>query len=216
LKLKEGKYMRFINDDVVLVHDTRTAAYYSSTWELASYVEHLVEKCGFQKPQGITNWNQDDEVANKAMRAVFGNSTTIQEDNRFGVGVENFVCRNYRAKSGDIGKSLLGWNFMEHGLAFYGFIAGGDGQRGVFMILYHDGENVRLYTPRWGNALNTFRQEPLANDKRSEKYMEKYKLNKSTIGFNWDAIRFDILANISVDYCNVVSNHHNAMTKEEG
>jgi hypothetical protein len=54
------------------------------------------------------------------------------------------------------------------------------------------------------------------NDPRSEKYMAKYELNKSNIGFNWNAMKIDIMANFTIDYSNVVENHIRTIQKEEG
>lgn len=208
--------MRFINDDVELKHCERIAAYSSSVFDLANQIETMAAKCGFNKNAcGAVSWHQNDAIAHKAIKAIMKNDATINNDNTFGVNVENFMCQELDRRKGDIGKSLLGWNFIEHGLSFYGFTAGGDGNYGVFMILYHDGKDVRLYTPRWGNKLNIKRQEPLAHDGRSEKYIAKYNLNKKTLGFNWDAMRIDILANIRVNYSNLIQSHLLTIEREE-
>jgi hypothetical protein len=52
------------------------------------------------------------------------------------------------------------------------------------------------------------------NDSRSEKYMARYGLNKATLGFNWNAMKIDILANFTIDYRNVVESHLITIQKE--
>lgn len=211
--MKEGNNMRFINDDAVLLHDKRIAPYQSSAHPLVGQIDKLAQKYGYVSdsyPVGKT-----DEIVHRRFKTIMQNDPIIKEDNVFGVGIENFMCNNYPRTINDIGNNLLGLRRFDNGIAFYGFIAGGDGQRSVFMILYHDGENLRLYTPRYGNKLNLNRQEPLMNDDRSEKYMARYELDKTTWGFNWNAIKIDILANIQVDYSNVVQAHLRTIEKEE-
>jgi hypothetical protein len=189
--------MRFINDDVELVHDKRLIPYSNDStnwmWQLIS---RKAEEYGYHGPKAYE------------VKGIMKNDPIVKADNIFGVGIENFLsCDDYRCGDFDLGQHLLGMQHFNNGITFYGFIAGGDGQRSVFMILYQDGENLRLYTPLWGNKLNLNRHEPLMNDERSEKYMKKYGLDKKTLGFNWNAIKVDILANIQVDYESVREKH---------
>lgn len=187
---------RFINDDATLVHDKRIIPYSNDS---TNWMWHLIsrkaEEYGYHGPK-------EYEV-----KALMKNDPILNADNVFGVGIENFICDDYKPNGLDIGQPLLGVQHFTNGLTFCGFIAGGDGQRSVFMVLYHDGQNLRLYTPRWGNKLNLNRQEPLMNDECSEKYMRKYGLDKKTLGFNWNAIKIDILANIQVDYESIREQH---------
>lgn len=206
--------MRFINDDATLLHDKRIIPYYNSAYGLVLKIKSEAEKNGCTC---IDGFEHNDTDAKKAIRAVMKNDR-IAQDNVFGVDIENFICNYCPTLNVDIGSrpSLLGEHTLDNGLTFYGFIAGGDGQHGVFMILYHDGEGLRLYTPVWGNKLNINRQEPLMYDKRSDNYISKYGLKRNTLGFNWHAMKFDILANFTVDYSNVVEKHLKTIGLQKG
>lgn len=226
MKMKEGNDMRFINDDVTLLHDRRVAPYSNSINELIHILEREAIKNGCDRDGCEIAHTKErggcepimidaDLWSQKMIKAIMKNDPIIREDNVFGVGIENFMCNHYPTGKNDLGEHLLGLRRLDSGFAFYGFIAGGDGQRGVFTIMYHDGENLRLYTPRWGNKLNLNRQETLMNDSRSEKYMKKYGLDKSTLGFNWNAMKIDIMANFTIDYSHVVEHHLRTIESEK-
>ena len=209
--------MRFINDDIVLVHDQRVAPYSNSKIGLINKIHNRAVELGCVHDKSF-ELSDADIYAQKAIKTLIRNDPAIKGDNAFGVGIENFMCNFYAKNKNDIGQpdELIGLHAFDNGLTFYGFVAGGDGQRSVFMIIYNDGQCLRLYTPHWGNKLNLHRQEPLMNDKRSEKYMARYELDKSTLGFNWNAIKIDILANFTIDYSHVIKHHLRVIGKEEG
>ena len=209
--------MRFINDDISLKHDERVVPYYNSGIGLLKQIERRQADLGFES-EVLYDFADADRLAQKAMKFLLSKDPMLSNDNVFGINVENFMCNFYNKNKNDIGDAsdLIGVHTLDNGFTFYGFVAGGDGQRSVFAIIYADEDHLRLYTPRWGNKINIHRQEPLMNDSRSEKYMKKYGLDKSTIGFNWNAIKIDILANIHVDYSNVVQSHLQVINSEMG
>ena len=208
--------MRFINDDISLTHDQREVPYSKSKLGLIHKIETLAYECGYVSKEP-KNWIADaDIITDKEIKTILTVDPMLNQDNVYMVGVENFMCNFYRRNQNDIGdpNSLIGLHEFDNGLTFYGFVAGGDGQKSVFMMIYDDGDHLRLYTPRWGNKLNLHRQEPLMNDRRSEKYMAKYELDQSTLGFNWNAIKIDILANFKIDYTHVMQHHLRTIQKE--
>jgi hypothetical protein len=215
--MKEGKYMRFINDDISLIHDQREVPYSKSKIGLMHKIEMLAQQCGYVS-KAHENWIAEADIGSgKAIKTMLRVDPMLNQDNVYNVGVENFMCNFYPKNQNDVGDfhDLVGVHEFDHGLTFYGFVAGGDGQRSVFMMIYDDGYHLRLYTPRWGNKLNLNRQEPLMNDSRSDKYMAKYELDQTTLGFNWNAIKIDILANFTIDYGEVVESHLRTIRKEE-
>jgi hypothetical protein len=213
----KGNHMRFINDDIVLVHDQRNAPYSKSKISLLNKIIDLAKNLGHIPDESNGLLTNADVVAGRAIKTILRKDPILNQDNTYMVDVENFMCNFYRQNQCDIGnyRDLIGLHEFDNGLTFYGFVAGGDGQRSVFMMIYDDGDHLRLYTPRWGNKLNLNRQEPLMNDSRSEKYMARYGLDQSTLGFNWNAMKIDILANFTIDYRNVVESHLRAIQKEE-
>lgn len=214
--------MRFINDDVSLVHDQREVPYSNEKLDLIARIEKLARELGYTPPEQkeFGYWIKDaDLISGKLIKTILRNDPTICGDNVYGIEAENFMCNFYHKSSNDIGYSavneLIGLHTFDNGITFYGFIIGGDSQHGVFVIIYNDGEHLRLYTPRLGNKLNLHRKEPLKYDDRSERYMTKYEVDRSTIGFNWNAMKIDILANFKVDYSNVINSHLRTIHREE-
>jgi hypothetical protein len=210
--------MRFINDDISLIHDRRKVPYSKSKFGLLHKITALASELGCTHEEPSHSLASADITAGNTIKVLLTNDPMLNQDNMYMVGVENFICNFYRQNKNDIGdyRDLMGLHELDNGLTFYGFVAGGDGQRSIFMMIYDDGNHLRLYTPRWGNKLNLNRQEPLMNDPRSEKYMAKYELDKSNIGFNWNAMKIDIMANFTIDYGNVVESHIRTIQKEEG
>ena len=209
--------MRFINDDISLISDQREVPYSKSKMGLTHKIDELATELGYT-PKKTDDWIRDaDVVIGKEIRFLLATDPMLNQDNIYSVHVENFMCNSYRQNKNDIGdyRDLVGLHEFDNGLTFYGFVAGGDGQRSVFMMIYDDGDHLRLYTPRWGNKLNLNRQEPLMNDSRSDKYMAKYELDKTTLGFNWNAMKIDVLANFMIDYTSVVQSHLRTIEKEE-
>lgn len=207
--------MRFINDDISLIRDRREVPYSKSKMGLGHKIDELATELGYT-PKKTDDWIRDaDVVVGNEIKFLLATDPMLNQDNIYSVGVENFMCNSYRQNRNDIGdyRDLVGLHEFDNGLTFYGFVAGGDGQRSVFMIIYDDGYHLRLYTPRWGNKLNLNRQEPLMNDSRSDKYMAKYESDKMTLGFNWNAMKIDILANFTIDYTHVVENHLRTIEK---
>ena len=208
--------MRFINDDISLISDQREAHYSNSKIGLINKIEALAASLGHTQ-KGGNEISESDFSAGKAIQVILKNDPVICCDNIYDNQAENFMCNVYHQNRNDIGdyRSLIGLHAFDNGLTFYGFVAGGDGQRSAYMMIYDDGYHLRLYAPRWGNKLNLDRQELLMNDKRSEKYMARYELDKSTLGFNWNAMKIDILANFTIDYSGIVE-HHLRTIKGEG
>lgn len=104
-------------------------------------------------------------------------------------------------------RKYCGLHTLDNGLTYYGWISAGDGDYGVFNIIYFDGENIRMYQPTIGNNVNpkyhsvagwegefAYHDEyPHPNDDDSgEAFYEKYGLDPYTDPFDWEAMINDI------------------------
>lgn len=126
------------------------------------------------------------------------------------------------------GDPLLGFHTLPNGFTFLGIQLGGDWEYPIFTILYDDGKKIRCYTPSCGNCVNldfkcAFGSEGEYENVDVNKILEKYReksikfyndtnfstlycrkfglwdgLKDENFGFNWDAIKEDILSRIEI------------------
>jgi len=81
-------------------------------------------------------------------------SSRVEKDlSKVAFGSENVYAdpKNYGGGS----DALLGFQTTSTGLSYLGVLAGNDSDTDLFLILYHDGAEVRAYIPKDGNTWNT-------------------------------------------------------------
>ena len=194
----------FINDDVELRHNIRKAAKISID-EFRDIIKNKLSCTSsyFDFETRIAGFCIYDDI--------------ICRDNEYNVAFDTILMDNDE-------NDPYGYQTYENGLTFYGFKACGDWEFPVFMIIYYDGENLRLYTPIYGNAVNLdsytaigsesgydsrLTQEKIEeykklgfyknNDLYCSPYLRKYKMKHlNEVPTNYDAIKKDILAAIEV------------------
>lgn len=215
--------MRFLNDDVVIEAGTRTATKMSIE-KLAEIMYDHAELTS-DMPGLFTRFSERDLVENYE-EAVYGVvesllrlDETIDKDNKYNVCP--YHCTTEIHDFGvDIGSPLGGFRTIGD-LTFFGFFAGDAWEYATFMVIYHDGKSLRLYTPVRGNFVNTDYNTALGRefDKSDEDilasfgmfgnetqtladiYVQKYgyeKMELEKVGFNFDAIKEDIATVIKV------------------
>ena len=97
--------------------------------------------------QAVYNNMDEDNIMTQAVQALVNLDSRCIKDYKFKASAENVMC--FEREGG-----LMGFHTLPNGLTFYGFYMGGDWEHPIFMILYHDGKNIRLYTPTCGNTIN--------------------------------------------------------------
>lgn len=144
--------MRFINDDVKLKVGGRSAAPIS---------EAELEEMMLKTAQRHNDELSDAELPLEEMDLYYVvqalHHWVINKDNKFNVDGENVIVPDDEYDDDefeDIGESLLGFHTLQNGLTFFGYMAGGDWESPVFMIIYYDGKKLRGYTPSYGNAVH--------------------------------------------------------------
>ena len=226
--------MRFVNDNIKLKNGGRNAIKISKD-ELRAIMrkvalknnEYLQEELG-----DVQEWDTSDCKYQVVMDLM---SDHLDKDNKFNVDMENCLVEHedeYEPDDNEMGIPLMGFQTLDNGLTFFGFIAGGDWECSVFMIIYWDGKKLRSYTPTYGNTVNAwlkcaFGSEGYSDIELSKRYEElveivqdadeyeewevdddnvlttaylhRYDLRMETMGFNWDAIKEDIMARIVVN-----------------
>jgi hypothetical protein len=84
----------------------------------------------------------------------------------------DFDCENiaWDAKSAFKNKldTLLGYQTLDNGFTFHGFMAGGDWEVPLFFLIYWDGKRLRAYIPTEGNAWNTSSKSAYGNAESRE------------------------------------------------
>lgn len=200
--------MRFINDDVTLKHGGRKAVRISEQELWNKMVERAlaVDDDGLLDEEMDNPYNMNDENNYMVIQTLFFNDATIAKDIKFSTEAENFTMDPHETFDNDIkGKPLVGFHTLENGLTFVGVELGGDSEYSFFTIFYFDGKKIRCYSPSYGNQVNLDTKSALGNDgytnsgcARCVIYCKKYGLNCNQIGYNWDAIKKDIMARIIV------------------
>ncbi|MCL2062231.1 MAG: hypothetical protein FWH03_06385 [Firmicutes bacterium] len=109
---------------------------------------------------------------------------------------ENFQLDPYYAAKNT--NPLLDLCTIENGLTFFGFLANGDWETEMYFIVYYDGENLRGYVPRYGNAVNLDNMSAFGNDEESdESYLRKNGVDEtlpaSYLEINYDTIKEELL-----------------------
>lgn len=198
--------MRFLNDDVVIEAGTRTAIKISVE-KLAEIMYDHAELTS-DMPGFFTRFSEHDLVENYE-EAVYGVTEallrldeTIDKDNKY--NVRPYHCTTEVHDFGvDVGEPLGGFHTIGN-LTFFGFFAGDAWDYATFMVIYHDGQRLRLYTPVRGNFVNVDYNTALGREpdaRADDAYVQKYgyaKMELETVGFNWDSIREDIVTVIKV------------------
>ena len=206
--------MRFINDDMGLKHNDRIVPYDNSKFSVIMKIEEEASKCGYS---GTSFTNFDGTInpaaATKMIRRLFENHEQINADNCFGLKAENCIFDARNIPGSNIGDNLLGMHVMDHGLSYFGAIVGGDGDKGAFVIFYKENNDLRMFIPILGNKVNALRMCPISNDSHSERFLSYYNMTPASTFFNWNAIKIDILANITVDYQSVIDSHTKTFKK---
>lgn len=216
--------MRFLNDDVELIPGARQAV----RIDRLSLAGTMINKSmkldeDIHDDEGLYEfWDTDEELSEQILRALMVGDYNTTNDNQFNVSsyncsatVHDFGC--------DIGENLGGFHTLDNGLTFFGFFAGE--VYATFMIAYHDGHDVRLYVPTKGNLVNMDYETALGDEfaghmeedelsdliakhgmfgsepDLADVYVQKYgyeRMDLENVGFNFDAIKEDIAATISV------------------
>lgn len=200
--------MRFINDDVILKHGGRKAVRISEQelWNKMVKRALAVDDDSLLDEEMDNPYNMNDENNYMVIQTLFFNDDTIAKDIKFSTEAENFTMDPHETFGNDIkGKPLVGFHTLENGLTFVGVELGGDGEYPFFTIFYFDGKKIRCYSPSYGNPVNLDTKSAFGNDgytnsgcARCIVYCKKYGLNYNQIGYNWDAIKKDIMARIVV------------------
>ncbi|MBQ8806023.1 MAG: hypothetical protein IJZ68_06020 [Bacteroidaceae bacterium] len=145
--------MRFINDDVKLKVGGRTAA---------PITDAALEELMLKTARRYTDELEDAVLPLEDMDLYYTaqnlHFNVVDKDNKFNVDGENVIVPGVDDEEDDelqdIGESLLGFHTLPNGLTFFGYLAGGDWEYPVFMIIYYDGKKLRGYTPSYGNVVN--------------------------------------------------------------
>lgn len=198
--------MRFLNDDVKIEAGTRVAAKMPAEQLARSMYNHA--KLLTDSPEtfaqfaGLDLFCEAENAVCCVAETLLRLHQTVSQDNQY--NVRTYHCTTKVHDFGvDIGEPIGGFHKIDD-LAFFGFFAGDAWDYATFMIIYHDGDDLRLYTPIRGNFVNMDYNTALGRESdvgATDIYVQKYgydKINVETVGFNWDAIREDILTTIKV------------------
>lgn len=199
--------MRFINDNVTLKNGGRKAVRINKQdlWNKMVKRALAVDDDGLdEEMDNPYDMNSKDNYM--VIQTLFSNDDTVGKDIKFSTEAENFTMDPHETFGNDIkGKPLVGFHTLENGLTFVGVELGGDGEYPFFTIFYFDGKKIRCYSPSYGNPVNLDTKSAFGNDgytnsgcARCIVYCKKYGLNYNQIGYNWDAIKKDIMARIVV------------------
>ena len=215
--------MRFINDDHNPPPGLRNAVKIDQLSLAAAMIGKAMQIDDTIDDDGLWEfWYTDGELSEQVLRTLMVNDYNTMKDNQFNVSfyncsetVHDFGC--------DIGENLGGFHTLKNGLTFFGFFAGEI--YATFIIAYHDGNDVRLYTPVKGNLVNMDYQTALGDEFNGDMeddvrndlinkhgifgneppladiYVQKYgfeRMELEKVGFNFDAIQEDIMAAIKV------------------
>ena len=174
--------MRFINDDVKL-----TAGSHKAVKITKEDLGKLILKKALHAPEAMVDvlkgmddkWYEGCEYHEfLQLVTTLMSDTTIQKDNEFQAYAENVLGHEYEQPAEEVGSNLMGVHTLDNGLTFFGFAVGGDCAAPMFMVVYYDGENLRLYTPSYGNQVNLDLKCPLGTEWVDEKNTAHRKLFK--------------------------------------
>ena len=169
--------MRFINDDVKLKNGGRNSVRISED-ELWNKIVARARKIGDCYIDEDTEDNgPDGDEAAQFISELFYNDETIRKDIKYNVDGENILV----ACDADYEDKYIGMYTTNEGLTFYGFLAGGDWEMPMFIIIYWDGKKLRAYVPSYGNVINldckcAFGSEcDEVDDNKAKALLAKYK-----------------------------------------
>lgn len=187
--------MRFINDDVKLKVGGRKAARITQEelWNMILRRALLLDEDeDYSEMFGEAVYPEDGEAMYRALEILHTCDNNIADGNKFGADVENLLIGTngdfceYEDDEGDIGQHLMGLQTLHNGLTFYGYMAGGDWECPVYIIIYYDGKKLRAYTPSYGNCVNLDCHTAFGSEGNAEKEINYEKLEKKYIKNGWN------------------------------
>ena len=210
--------MRYINDDIKLKNGGRKAPSISG--------EELYEKM-LQFAVKYDDSFDPDDPDYRALHALASGilfTEKVEKDLKIMNMPENFAVDQSDNFMQNIGEPLLGLQSLPNGLTFCGITGGADWGLPMFYAIYWDGAKIRVYIPAKGNLVNMDTKTAFGLEGETDTdldavllkyaaagirtgtgesdmtglYLQKYGLDRSTLAFNWDAIREDITARIVV------------------
>lgn len=189
--------VRFINDDAKLKRGGRKAARIAANdlWRLiiqrAKLLMENEDEDFYLELLSKENTPKDNEAMYRALEFLHSNDDTIRADNKFNADAENIIIGtngdfcNYEEGENDIGRHLMGLQTLPNGLTFYGYMAGGDWEYPVFLIIYFDGKKLRSYTPSYGNCVNLDCHTAFGSENDAERNIDYDKLIAKYIKNGW-------------------------------
>ncbi|RHB41812.1 hypothetical protein DW886_14745 [Enterocloster aldenensis] len=97
-----------------------------------------------------------------------------------------------------IGGRLCGIHTLKNGLPILGVYAGGDWEQPLFFCIYWDGENFRIYIPRYGNTFNIVAKAAFGSESMGTKFA-KYEADLKKAGKKY--IEWTCQEEIGRQYC---------------
>lgn len=187
--------MRFINDDVQLKNGGRKAARVTAVdlWRMIlQRATLLAEDEDTLKELQKAVELEDNQAMYRALEVLHTCDRLIVAGNKFNADVKNLliganghVCE-CAYDDNDIGEPLIGLQTLPNGLTFYGYMAGGDWEYPVFLIIYFDGKKLRSYTPAYGNCVNLDCHTAFGSEGDSKKNIDYEKLKAKYIKRGWN------------------------------
>lgn len=187
--------MRFINDDVKVKNGSRKAARVTDVdlWRMILQRATLLaeDECTLEELQKAVEL-EDNEAMYRALEVLHTCDNLIIAGNKFNADVENLIIGTngnfceYEEEDNDIGEPLIGLQTLPNGLTFYGYMAGGDWECPVFLIIYFDGKKLRSYTPAYGNCVNLDCHTAFGSEGNSKKNIDYEKLEAKYIKRGWN------------------------------
>ena len=143
---------RFINDDVKLRKGGRKAPRISQD-NLRDIIIREAQRIDKEEFEYAVKERKGD-AAKELLIATYiltGNEGYFEKDNKFQLGWDNFSFKSSEYFSAD---HLCGLHTLNNGFTFLGFETAGDEQMPAFGVMYHDGKQLRVYFPTYGNYVN--------------------------------------------------------------
>lgn len=225
--------MRFINDDRKVKPNGRKAPRIT----IAELQEKMYKRAKALAPEAMNGDELEEELTcvedmesgyglALAIEAIHSTDATICKDNHFHIGCSemNIPGECDYVDDGPFAPALCGWQTLPNGFTFFGYVTATGGLFDAFVIIYHDGKKLRMYTPVRGNKINMdykcsfgdeyaddetkildkYRKAGLDVDRyvnsqeRFVLYAQMYEQNPWEMPYNWHAIREDIETHIAV------------------
>lgn len=186
---------RFMNDDVKVKNGGRFAARVSAEdlWRMIIQRATVLADDNYTLShlQNAVEF-EDNEPMYRALEVLHTCDNTIIAGNKFNADAENLLIGTngdfcgYPPSDNDIGEHLMGLQTLPNGLTFYGYMAGGDWESPVFLIIYFDGKKLRSYTPTYGNCVNVDCHTALGSEGNSDRDIDYDKLEAKYIKNGWN------------------------------